>query len=180
LMKKRGLSFGGAIEIMGYAFMITFAITLISMFEVKKTFHVTEEVWKDPSLPYLQAISYKTIPACGRNVKMYEALAIASLSQDKTVDLCGEMIDLEDEIRSIMSSGGGEFSGYIFRYDLRDQEGSIISAGKSTAELRDEGKVIKKVNTASYLVPLPLEDVTKPPERLLYSRQIISKIEVGN
>ena len=104
-------------------------------FEIKRTFTVTEEAWNDPSLPYLQSISYKTLDAdesgCSELLNLYDAMSLSAVSKSVEIELCGSPVDITDLVEKVFENnpGGGYSWNLILESNDKDSP-EIFSLGK--------------------------------------------------
>lgn len=80
--------------------LVTFTLVSVIMFtqfySFRTTVQITEHTISDPSLPFLQALSYSTVADCGgKKVKYYDAMAALSLKSGLTTSICGQQLTLE-------------------------------------------------------------------------------------
>ncbi len=152
---------------MGLTFSLVASIFFYRYFVMTTTLHMVEETMSDPTLPFLQSLSYSTtgVQCGGKWVRMYDLLSAAASGNSKTVMACGTELDIEAEANRQLGYLA-KISNLCFDYGIVDAGGKempalnkLTTAGASytdcTAAFAAQGKGVKSAKLASYLFPLP-------------------------
>ncbi len=81
-------------------FTIVSIIMFTQFFSFRTTVLVTEQTLSDPSLPFMQALSYQTVSDCGgKKVKYYDVMAALSSRNALETKVCGQDLSVEPATR---------------------------------------------------------------------------------
>lgn len=167
--------------IMGLTFSLVASIFFYRYFTMTINLHMVEETMSDPTLPFLQSLSYSTTQEqCGGKwVRIYDLLSAAASGNSKTVVACGTELDIEAEVNRQLDYLA-KISNLCFDYEMAGADGKDMTAIKKLttgtpytdckAALASLGKGVKSTTRASYLFPLP-------PDKGYVARQVLTKVK---
>jgi len=167
----------------GATFSISMIVMFLLFFRMTAIFHINELTLLDRNGPYLQSLSWSTIEQtptvikltggtcqlCDtKKIRFYDAIAVAALKGDTSVDICGNAVDLKSvAYDKIMGNPVlSEITDGCAEYVLRNYKGDPLIYFPSTPDpkrfdtcvkyfVHEKLRLISKDST-TWLVPLPL------------------------